>query len=559
MLFFKNLTDRQLQLVTAVVGAILFLPFLGRVHLFDWDEINFAEAAREMLVTGNYMRVQIDYAPFWEKPPLFIWCQALCMKLFGVNEFAARLPNALTGIATLVLLVRLGTATGGRNLGVLWALVYAGSLLPHFYFRSGIIDPLFNLFIFLGIYHLHCYYLQRDKLIAVVWAGFFVGLAVLTKGPVGYLLPGLCWLVYYILERKRIPFPLKEGALFTVVVVATTFLWFGVDLVMNGPWFLQEFITYNIRLFSTQDSGHGGPFFYHFVVLLVGCFPASVFVFFAWRKHQRDDNRTEQGLKLWMTILLLVTLILFSIVKTKIVHYSSLCYFPLTFLAAYSLKRLVFGAQRLRVWERVLLAVVGAIWALLFAVVPLINVFKESLLPLLKDPFAQANLQAEVAWSGWEWLIGLLYLGILVSVLFLIVKREDYLRATWLLFGGTALTICLVLPLIVPKVEGYSQRAALEFYEARKGEDCFVEVLDYKSYAHFFYTNRQPSSSHGGVGVPSEQFTTWLLTGPITKPAYFVTKVDRVAPFRDKTKYPELLELYSKNGFVFFKREAPKQ
>ena len=53
-------------------GAILFLPFLGHVHLFDWDEINFAEAAREMLLTQNYMRVQIDFQPFWEKPPLFI-------------------------------------------------------------------------------------------------------------------------------------------------------------------------------------------------------------------------------------------------------------------------------------------------------------------------------------------------------------------------------------------------------------------------------------------------------------------------------------------------------
>ena len=53
------------------VGVLLFVPFLGKVHLFDWDEINFAESAREMIVTGNYSRVMIDYQPFWEKPPLF--------------------------------------------------------------------------------------------------------------------------------------------------------------------------------------------------------------------------------------------------------------------------------------------------------------------------------------------------------------------------------------------------------------------------------------------------------------------------------------------------------
>lgn len=69
------------------------------------DKINFAEAAREMIVTGHWLRVHIDYAPFWEKPPLFIWLQAIAMSVFGVNEFAARLPNALIGVATLQILL----------------------------------------------------------------------------------------------------------------------------------------------------------------------------------------------------------------------------------------------------------------------------------------------------------------------------------------------------------------------------------------------------------------------------------------------------------------------
>src|ERR1041385_4144420 len=89
-------------------AVLFFIPFLGKVHLFDWDEINFAEAAREMIVTGNYNRVQIDFKPFWEKPPLFIWLQAGSMLLFGVNDFAARLPKAIIGIATLLSLYAIG-------------------------------------------------------------------------------------------------------------------------------------------------------------------------------------------------------------------------------------------------------------------------------------------------------------------------------------------------------------------------------------------------------------------------------------------------------------------
>jgi 4-amino-4-deoxy-L-arabinose transferase-like glycosyltransferase len=83
---------------------VLFVPFLGQVHLFDWDEINFAEAAREMIVTGDWLNVQINYEPFWEKPPLFIWLQACSMSIFGVNEYAARFPNVVIGLVTLFIL-----------------------------------------------------------------------------------------------------------------------------------------------------------------------------------------------------------------------------------------------------------------------------------------------------------------------------------------------------------------------------------------------------------------------------------------------------------------------
>ena len=134
----------RLQLIFLAVGVLFFLPGLGAVHLFDWDEINFAEIAREMVITGNWGQPQIDFLPFHEKPPLFMWMQALSMTMFGVGEFAARLPNALCGILTLWVLYRIGDQLRGKVFGMLWALAYFGSILPHLYFRSGIIDPWFN-------------------------------------------------------------------------------------------------------------------------------------------------------------------------------------------------------------------------------------------------------------------------------------------------------------------------------------------------------------------------------------------------------------------------------
>ncbi len=54
-----------------ILSVLAFVPTLGLVHLFDWDEINFAESAREMMATGDYFRFQVNSTPFWEKPPLF--------------------------------------------------------------------------------------------------------------------------------------------------------------------------------------------------------------------------------------------------------------------------------------------------------------------------------------------------------------------------------------------------------------------------------------------------------------------------------------------------------
>jgi 4-amino-4-deoxy-L-arabinose transferase-like glycosyltransferase len=149
--------DWRIMLVLCALGLVLFLPFLGSVHLFDWDEINFAEISREMLITGDYLRSQIDFEAFWEKPPLFFWLQTASMHVFGVNEFAARLPNALLGAVVLPALYALGKRLYDGAFGLLWAGMTLASFLPHFYFRSGIIDPLFNVCIFFAIYALSEY------------------------------------------------------------------------------------------------------------------------------------------------------------------------------------------------------------------------------------------------------------------------------------------------------------------------------------------------------------------------------------------------------------------
>ena len=77
------LVDRYADVGIAIAALLLFVPGLGAVHLFDRDEINFAEIAREMLVTGQWSQPSVGFRPFYEKPPLFMWLQAASMSIFG--------------------------------------------------------------------------------------------------------------------------------------------------------------------------------------------------------------------------------------------------------------------------------------------------------------------------------------------------------------------------------------------------------------------------------------------------------------------------------------------
>ena len=537
-----------------LLSLLLFVPGLGAVHLFDWDEINFAEIAREMIATGDYMRPQVDYRPFWEKPPLFAWLQAASMKLFGAGEFAARLPNALCGVLTLLVLYRIGTRLRNQVFGLLWVLAYLGSILPHLYFRSGIIDPWFNLFIFLGIHafiHLGWGRAGRPQgppgagsVRHAILAGTFIGLALLTKGPVAFLILALTAGVYWILQRFRLFVSVPKVLLACIVMLAVAFLWFGMDWLLNGSWVLDTFIAYQVRLFSTPDAGHGGFFGYHFVVLLVGCFPASLFMVHEMVRPS-PGNAEQNDYRRWMLILFWVVLILFTIVKSKIVHYSSMCYFPLTYLAALRMHR-IWTSQQPFGWSRYAVGVLGILCASIVMALPFIAMRIDVLRPLFEqDPFAQANLDADVRWTGWEALAGL-WLLLAMLAAHVLHARGRYRYSLIALFGGTALFVTITLYFFIARIEGYSQHAAIEFFEARQGERCYVITKGYRSYAHLFYTRKPP------VIDPRAHDPEWLVHGDIDRSVYISCKITHV---REVEALSGFSELYRKNGFVFFVRE----
>jgi 4-amino-4-deoxy-L-arabinose transferase-like glycosyltransferase len=546
-----NLSDKTIQVLIFIIGCFLYIPFIGQSHLFDWDEINFAEAAREMLVTKDWLTVQINYLPFWEKPPLFIWMQAISMKIFGVNEFAARFPNAVCGVVTLLVLFRLGRSILNSKLGLLWSLLYACSILPFLYFKSGIIDPWFNLFIFLGIYYIAKFTFSEislDRYKFVGLSALFIGLGVLTKGPVALLIFGLVTFIYFVTKKFRVKFSFGHILLFSIIFLLVGGFWFILQLLNGNIEIVKDFFEYQIRLFQTEDAGHGGFLFYHFVVLFVGVFPASIYAFLNFNRFRKDERKQFFEFKNWMLILFWTVLILFTIVKTKIIHYSSLGYFPLTFIAAFLIYKQLEQKETLPKWIKILVLFVGFLWSLIVVVIQIIAANKEEIIKMksIKDEFALGNLQANVHWSGFEFLIGLLFF---VALVFVFVSKRFTVQNQ--IIGSLFITLIFIystIVVIIPRVEGYTQNAAITFYKSRQGEACYVKTVGFKSYADLFYAAKTPTEN---LNANNED---WLIFGEIDKPVYFVMKNTRSEEF--ERNFPHIKRLFEKNGFVFYKRNT---
>ena len=536
------------------LGGIFFIPLLGGVHLFDWDEVNFAEISREMLLLKDYLRIYVNFQPFWEKPPLYFWMQVSAMQVFGVGEFAARLPNAIIGIANLVMVYWIGRQVYNHRLGFIWAIVYFGTILPFLYAKSGIIDPVFNFFIFLGIYLFILFNWRRNHFKGITlnknawWylflSGFFVGVAILAKGQVAFLIVSLTFFVYWVYQRFKFYINVWEYLFFTIAAAIVTLTWYGLETLQHGTWFIEEFTKYQYRLFSTPDAGHKGFPGYHFVVLLVGCFPASIFALRNFGKLNGEDEPFQIDFRRWMKFLFWVVLILFSIVKSKIVHYSSMAYFPLTFLAAEVIYKIMEGKVSFTMWMKVLLGTIGGLFVVATIALPILAQHLDWLATWFDDPFAQANLEAEVNWTYWAVIPGLWLLFVLVMVM-IFVRQSRHWEWINTLFIGAATFVMLTLIFDINRIEGYSQNAALTFFESKANEECYIITHGYKSYAHLFYARKPIVTDDRSY---DKQF---LLTGDVDRPVYVVTKVHKT---KELETNPSLKELYRKNGFVFYKR-----
>src|SRR5581483_8385062 len=267
--------SRGLKAVIALAAsALVLVPFvyhLGGWPLLEPDEGRNAEVAREMLARGTWGVPHFDYLPYLDKPVLLFWLIAAAFRVLGVNELAARLPSALTALATVALTFALARALlPGVRRAVLAAVVLATSPLVLAFARIAIFDmPLTAL----ATGALLCLVLARLRGAPWPWwplAGLAMGLGVLCKGPVGIAVP----LVAFAAGRGALPAaPRRAGAgpalVATLVAAAVVVPWL-VHVEWRQPGFLRYAVLDEtlLRFTSVERFDRAGPGYYYLPVLL---------------------------------------------------------------------------------------------------------------------------------------------------------------------------------------------------------------------------------------------------------------------------------------------------
>lgn len=321
---------------TLLILATLYVCYfshLGAIGFVGPDEPRYAWIARDMVETSDWVTPRLYGKPWFEKPPLLYWGAALCFKLFGVSEAAARLPSALSALlATLALgwlALRLYGAETAR-----WLLLLLPTTVGMIGFsHAAATDMPFNAMltaamvcaaVVLGLTRdENTPVLPQTQWLALLLFGFFLGLAVLAKGPAAILLSGgavFFWALFT--KRWRDAFRLFHPAAIASFCL-TALPWYVLCAHRNTDFFRIFIIEHNFKRYLTPEFQHVQPFWYYGPILLVAFLPWTLGfpAWFSWSKHTDEPFVPNGSRYSFLLSFGLFPLLFFSISQSKLPGY----------------------------------------------------------------------------------------------------------------------------------------------------------------------------------------------------------------------------------------------
>src|SRR5438094_1536131 len=303
--------------------ALLFFLGLGTLGLTDRDEGSNAEAAREMVQSGDWLTPTLNGTPRFAKPILIYWLIACSYLVFGVSEFTARLPSALFGALLVLMQYAFATRLLGPTVGFRAALMLLLNFVMLAIGRMVLTDMVLVFFTTLSIFSF--FLAMEGEGLAKRWYwGFYVGMALrtLTKGPVGVLVPVLAVIPYLLLTRRwREVAPECRLLTGTAVFLLIAAPWYAAMFKLHGTGYAASARGDTLTRFFSVIGGHGGTILFYIPILLLGFFPWSGFLPSALVEALRERQDPQRALQTLCAVWVLGVFMFFTLSSTRLPHY----------------------------------------------------------------------------------------------------------------------------------------------------------------------------------------------------------------------------------------------
>jgi 4-amino-4-deoxy-L-arabinose transferase-like glycosyltransferase len=480
-----------LRLTTLIaICGMLFFAFLGIRDLWDIDEGMHAAIAQTMLLSGDWVTPVFNGEAFFDKPVLFNWLNAIAFKLYGFTELAARLPAAFAGLGCVILVWQLGRQLYGERAAFLAGLVLATSLEFTILSRVVQYDIPFTFFVTLTLFFFAKGVLG-DTNRRIYFLGFYAaaGLAVLTKGPIGLIIPGMVVFIYLVSTRRL--GLLKEMQILPGIIVFMTIVtpWFVLMERANEGYLEYFILKQHLGNFLGGEGAmkprHPEPFYYYVPILLAGLLPWSALlpqsIARGWQYNRQNDNGLSRFLVIWV----LATFVFFSAATSKLSTYLLPVFPPCALLIGCYLSEFIDNPRPMarRGW------IIGiACWLVPIALV--------TAYAIPNDPWTYWNHRSGVVWQDFEIFL-ILFSALLLTTLLLVGLRRNRAAISSFAITGPVLAF-YILFVMVPGVNPYKGAKEISLQvdyllNDNQSIPMYGQMLD----SALFYTRRDARMIHG--------------------------------------------------------------
>jgi 4-amino-4-deoxy-L-arabinose transferase-like glycosyltransferase len=353
--------SRSLIWTIFILFCLFWLYALGARVLVPTDEGRYAEMAREMFTTGDWITTRLNGIKYFEKPPLQTWMTALAFEAFGLGEWQARLWTGLSGLIGIVLVAYTGLRVFNKRVGLIAGLVLASSFWWAALGHVNTLDMGLSGMMTIAL----CALLlgQRNNAIGnarrnwmmVCWAG--MALAVLSKGLIGLVLPGAVLVLYTVIARDWAIWKRLHMGLGCVVFFAITAPWFVLVSLKNPEFAHFFFIHEHFERFTSKVHHRAGPWYYFIPLLVAGIVPWTGVLLQSLWNGRRDATQVFQPKKIllvWAGFIF----VFFSISNSKLPSYILPIFPALALLIACYLEN---ASHKMIAWSAGLIALLSAI------------------------------------------------------------------------------------------------------------------------------------------------------------------------------------------------------